>query len=362
MADIKISGLPAAASAAASDQHEVNQGGVSKRLTNAQIAVYVASIDPFPFVGVVTIGSGITLNPDGSAAFGTGIFANAGGTFSAQNLLVSSLLSLNGGVSELHDDGGVIFSSGKFTLDSIGTLISQGAATFGGDIITGGSGTAGNFAIKNSTDDLIFVANSDSQTLQVNGTVNLGGPIGNGFLQLNNSSNFLTADINGTDGSARLVSNLITIDGSGITLGDPGSVFDPSQLSGNGGLVIAAGNASIEPTGLASFKGVTVFGTEGLTVGGGAGAAISKILSASATLNFGSTAAGASTDLTITVTGAVDGDPVFLGVPNGSTLANGVFTAWVSAADTVKVRFTNTNLLAALDPASGTFRVAVFHF
>jgi hypothetical protein len=79
-----------------------------------------------------------------------------------------------------------------------------------------------------------------------------------------------------------------------------------------------------------------------------------------ATLNFPSTLAGASSDLTITVPGAVNGDAVSVGVSNGSTLANGVFTAWVSAANTVTVRFTNTNLLTALDPASGTFKVFVF--
>jgi len=86
---------------------------------------------------------------------------------------------------------------------------------------------------------------------------------------------------------------------------------------------------------------------------------IDKVLKGSATLDFPSTAAGTSSDLTITVTGAADGDVVSLGVPNGSTLANGVFSAWVSAADTVKVRFTNTNLVTALDPASGTFKVNV---
>lgn len=79
------------------------------------------------------------------------------------------------------------------------------------------------------------------------------------------------------------------------------------------------------------------------------------------TLNFPSTAAGASSDLTITVTGAVDGNPVSLGVPNASTLSNGIFTAWVSAADTVKVRFTN-NSSGALDPASGAFRATVLKY
>ncbi len=79
-----------------------------------------------------------------------------------------------------------------------------------------------------------------------------------------------------------------------------------------------------------------------------------------ATLDFGSTLAGASTDLTVNVPNAADGDPVAVGVPNASTLANGVFTAWVSTAGVVTVRFTNTNLVAALDPASGSFNVTVF--
>lgn len=84
-----------------------------------------------------------------------------------------------------------------------------------------------------------------------------------------------------------------------------------------------------------------------------------KALTGSATLDFGSTAAGTSTDLTITVTGAADGDEVILGVPNVSTVANGVFSAWVSAANTVTVRFSNNSLVTAYDPASGTFKVSV---
>lgn len=87
--------------------------------------------------------------------------------------------------------------------------------------------------------------------------------------------------------------------------------------------------------------------------------AYTPFVQGSATLNFSSTAAGASSDLTMTVTGATDGDPVMLAVPNGSTVANGVFSAWISASNTATVRFTNTNLLTALDPASGTFMVMV---
>jgi hypothetical protein len=89
---------------------------------------------------------------------------------------------------------------------------------------------------------------------------------------------------------------------------------------------------------------------------------MAKTLTATATLNFTSTAAGTSTDLTITVTGAVDGDAVSVGVPNAAIVGNGCFTAWVSAANTVTVRFSNNDLTNALDPASGTFRVSVIRY
>lgn len=87
-----------------------------------------------------------------------------------------------------------------------------------------------------------------------------------------------------------------------------------------------------------------------------------KTLTATATLDFGSTVAGTSTDLTITLTGAVDGQSISLGVPNGSTLSNGIFTAWVSASNTVTVRFSNNSLAATLDPASGTFRASIIAY
>lgn len=79
----------------------------------------------------------------------------------------------------------------------------------------------------------------------------------------------------------------------------------------------------------------------------------------SGTLNFPSTLAGASSDLTITVTGAVTNDVVMLGVPNGAVPVTGCFSAWVSATNTVTVRYTNTDPLGANDPSSGSFKVTV---
>jgi hypothetical protein len=82
-----------------------------------------------------------------------------------------------------------------------------------------------------------------------------------------------------------------------------------------------------------------------------------RILSATATLDFGSTAAQSSTDLTVSVTGAVVGDAVTLGLP-ASPAANTCFTAWVSSPDTCTVRHNNYSS-GAVDPASGTYRITV---
>ncbi len=94
-----------------------------------------------------------------------------------------------------------------------------------------------------------------------------------------------------------------------------------------------------------------------VTIGGGT--PIAKVLSATATLDFPSTIAGAVADLTITVTGATTASTVSIGAPNGSVTATATFSAWVSAADTVTVRFSPK---ATEDPASGSFRATVMNF
>jgi hypothetical protein len=86
---------------------------------------------------------------------------------------------------------------------------------------------------------------------------------------------------------------------------------------------------------------------------------MSHFLTASATLDFISTAAQSSSELNITVTGAADGDVVSVGVPNASNNANSCFTARVSATNTVSVKFNNYST-GSIDPASGNFKVTVF--
>lgn len=78
----------------------------------------------------------------------------------------------------------------------------------------------------------------------------------------------------------------------------------------------------------------------------------------SSTLDFSNTVAGTSSDLTITVTGAALGDLVVLGIDNASVSANSSYTAWVSATNTVTVRFNNYSS-GSIDPSSGTFKVRI---
>jgi hypothetical protein len=96
------------------------------------------------------------------------------------------------------------------------------------------------------------------------------------------------------------------------------------------------------------------------TIALGGGTAIKKILSASAVLDFPSTATNLSSDLTVSVTGAAVGDVVSLGV-EAAPPANTCYTGWVSAADTVTVRFNNYSA-GAVDPGSQTYRVQVTKF
>lgn len=91
------------------------------------------------------------------------------------------------------------------------------------------------------------------------------------------------------------------------------------------------------------------------------GTAIRKHLSGTATLDFANvTGPECSADLTITVTGAADGDVCQLGVPNASVAAKSQFTCWANAANTVSVR--HCCATGTCDPASGTFRASVTQY
>jgi hypothetical protein len=82
-------------------------------------------------------------------------------------------------------------------------------------------------------------------------------------------------------------------------------------------------------------------------------------LQATDTIDFGNQATATSADSTVTVVGAALGDPVSVSVLTAAVnVANTCFTAFVSATDTVTIRFNNYSA-GSVNPASGVFKVKV---
>lgn len=156
-----------------------------------------------------------------------------------------------------------------------------------------------------------------------------------------------------------------------ITLtSNTGIRFDGNEFGGTGGVITCTNNTltefsnnkfvldyTINITGTAPRWFNNTFNTGTIPAN-----LVQNVLSATATLDFPDTAAGSVSDLTLSVTGAAVGDPVYVGAPNGSIPDKGSFFGWVSSANTVTVRYVNNDLTTSKDPASGTFKVVVFKY
>jgi hypothetical protein len=115
-------------------------------------------------------------------------------------------------------------------------------------------------------------------------------------------------------------------------------------------------NLGTPEAGAVEFDGTNYFVTSSTTR-----YTVAKTLTATASLNFDLTSVN-SHDLTITVTGAADGDAVSVGVPNASATANVIFTWWVSGTNTVTIRASRIDVASGADPANGTFRASVIKY
>lgn len=132
-------------------------------------------------------------------------------------------------------------------------------------------------------------------------------------------------------------------------------------LTGSGQSTMTLTDLQVAPEGAGVTEAVTELqkAVDGLLAAPAVQPPASTLVGAvSATLDFPNTLAQTSSDLTITVTGCVQGDVVRLSVPNAVVVANSCYTAWVSAADTVTVRFNNYSA-AAINPGSASYRVVV---
>jgi hypothetical protein len=143
MANVKISALPAAASANGTDQIPASQGATTRKLTNAQIATLFETI----LTKLVLASTKISLNADGSASFATtNVAITAGGGFSAGSVNVGGgavviddlgNINIQSGVIELNADGSASFGTGVVQIDSNGNLQIGGAGGF----LVGNDGT-----------------------------------------------------------------------------------------------------------------------------------------------------------------------------------------------------------------------------
>jgi len=90
---------------------------------------------------------------------------------------------------------------------------------------------------------------------------------------------------------------------------------------------------------------------------------LAKTLTATAVIDFPSVTGVSTSTQNVTVTGAADGDVVSLGVPNALASVSGViYSAYVSAANTVTIKYSNNNSFTAINPPSATFRISVIKY
>jgi uncharacterized repeat protein (TIGR03803 family) len=117
-----------------------------------------------------------------------------------------------------------------------------------------------------------------------------------------------------------------TVNQAGVALTNSSNTFTGNQTIN--GTVSVTGNVGV--TGNLATTGT-------LTIGNG-GTAITKHLSMTFNPTFSAPQGNACSSVAFAFTGASDGDSIALGVPNSRMIGSAVYTAWVSAANTITIR------------------------
>lgn len=254
--------------------------------------------------------------------------------------------------------GGTWFTIADFRPDGTGGF-ALGSATapgisFAGDADTGIYSPGGNqVAVATAGLLRLLVGTTGNVGIGVaaaNALLDVGGagrfihPTGNNSVTIGGPAGFIRDLIFSTGASARFTWRLNNIAETGSSAGSDLELFRRDDA----GLSLARTFWLQRATGIATFESIRL----------GTGVALLRQLSATASLDFPSIAAGAtSSALTITVTGAQVGDEVNVTPPAGLN-AGLIPVAWVSATNTVSIRLSNITS-GAIDPAAGTFRATV---
>ncbi len=286
--------------------------------------------------GLSSIGAALNLNV--SSNFATNINTGtsnaavniANGTTGGNAINIGNVL----GTTSLNFRTG----TGNFTLDGVGTSnYTIGSSTTTGSITLGGSSQTGTIVIGGGTGIQTLNFGTGGTGIK---TINIGtGSVANS-IRIGNTTSGTKTGINQTTPTAQL--HL----GVGYATANNGA---PLKFT-------AGTNLATPESGAVEFDGSNYYVSTGTTR-----YTLAKTLTATATLNFGNTNTNSSRDITITVNGAALGDVVMLGVPSSAVNNNSCYTAWVSAVNTITVRFNNYSS-AGINPASGVFRVSVIKY
>ena len=265
----------------------------------------------------------------------------------------------------------------RLTFSAAGTsILSANGGAVEGALRTDSAGAVFVGALTNHRTD-ILTNNAVVGSFSTSGNLSLGGLVG--------GTSQLTLEVGETIGwdnagavdttLARSAAATVKSNGSFVaTTAYISNAGDPADAG-----IVRAGNAETmcwEASPAGTDQCLTVDANERFTVPTmdvqtslliGTGTAITKHLSATASLDFTALAASSCETLTVTVTGAADGNVVQLGVPNALADVDGAterthFYGWVSAADTVSVRRCNPTAGATADPAAATVRASVWQY
>jgi len=161
------------------------------------------------------------------------------------------------------------------------------------------------------------------------------------------------------------ITSFQTIEGQNINVNAGALTFSTNTLYGGSGVpvIVRASDRIVIKSSVTSNFGIS-YNTDGITTTNksrtmqNVDGEETVSLSTSAVLDFPATGPGTSSELTVSLIGAVDGDVVVLGVPNVSSNTNSCYTARVSSANTITVKFNNYSV-ASINPTSGTFKIKV---
>jgi hypothetical protein len=256
------------------------------------------------------------------------------------------------GVTKGHftHDGRVVLSAdtfNNFSTPVVQTGSGRGLCTTGGSLLNVAAGSVDCLGISPTS-----ITTGSGQRLGFSSATTPGASDAETFFMRDSTSVIQMGADTATNSATATGQTLKAPDATGTTSTGGSLTLQGGNGTSSGGAVIIRTAATTTQTERARFS------SAGVTIGA-SGTAIASVISATGTLDFPSTNAHSASALTITVTGAAVGDVVALGIPTEAIGTNGVFFGYVSAADTVTVRFCNTDSGPAVDPASGTFRATV---